>query len=76
MGYLYNDNNYYPINMIIAVTKNYIFSIAVHESIPNINGLKNKLQKQYKDQHHLNIEVNNVDKFTYQWRSCRNLFCP
>ena len=62
IGYLYNDNNYYPINMIIAVTKSYIFSSAVHESVPNINGLKDKLQKQYEDQHHLNIEVNKVDK--------------
>ena len=56
--------------MIIAVTKS-----AVHESIPNINGLKNKLQKQYEDQYHLNIEVNKVDKFTYQWHPYRNLFC-
>ena len=32
----------------------------------NINGLKNKLGKQYEDQYHLNIEVNKVDKFTYQ----------
>ena len=76
IGYLYKDNNYCPINMIIAVTKSYIFSSAVHESIPNIKGLKNKLQKQYEDQYHLNIEVNKVDKFTNQWRSYRNLYCP
>ena len=40
LGYLYNDNNYYPINTIIAVTKSYIFSSAVHEAIPNISALK------------------------------------
>ena len=56
LGYLYNDNNYYPINTIIAVTKSYIFSSAVHEAIPNISALKHKLQKQFKDQHHVNME--------------------
>ena len=75
IGYLYNDN-YYPINMVIAVAKGYIFFSAVHESISNINGLKKKLQKQYEDQHHLNIDVNKADKYTYQWRPYRNLFCP
>ena len=54
-----------PCVEVIAVTKSHIFSSAVHESIPNINGLKNKLQKQYEDQHHLNIEVNKVDQFTF-----------
>ena len=39
---LYN-NNYHPINTIIAVTKSYIFTSAVHECIPNINVLKNRL---------------------------------
>ena len=62
--------------MIIAVTKSYIFLSAVHESIPNINDIKNKLRKQYEDQYHLNIEVNKVDKFTYQWRPYTNLFYP
>ena len=75
IGYLYNDNKDYPINMSIAVTKTYIFSSAMHESIPNINGLKNKLQEQYEDQHYLNIEVNKADNFNYQWRPYRNLFC-
>ena len=70
------DNNYYSINMITVVTKSYIFSSAAHESKPNINCLKNKFQKQYEDQHHINIEVNKADKFTHQWRPYRSLFCP
>ena len=63
LGYLYNDNNYYPINTIIAVTKSYIFTSSVHECIPNINVLKNRLQKQFEDQYHFNVEINMVEKF-------------
>ena len=66
LGYLYNDNNYYPANTIIAVTKIYIFSSAVHGAIPNINALKHKLQKQFKDQHHVNMEMNRTDKWNIQ----------
>ena len=55
LGYLYNDNNYYTANTITAVTKSYIFLSAVHGAIPNINALKHKLQKQFKDQHHVTV---------------------
>ena len=40
LGHLYNDNNYCPVNTIIAVTKSYIFSSTVHGAI---NALKHKL---------------------------------
>ena len=74
LGYLFNDNNYYPINTIIAVTKSYIFTSAVHECIPNINGMKNSLQKQFEDQYHLNIEINMVKKLNKQWLQYIKLF--
>ena len=74
LGYLYNDNNYYPVNTIIAVTKSYIFSSAVHGAIPNINALKHKLQKQFRDQLHVNMEMNRTDKFNCQWLPYRKLF--
>ena len=74
LGYLYNDNNYYPVNTIIAVTKSYIFSSAVHGAIPNINALKHKLQKQFRYQLHVNMEMNRTDKFNCQWLPYRKLF--
>ena len=74
LGYLYNDNNYYPINTFIAVTKSYIFTSVVHECIPNINVLKNRLQKQFEDQYHFNVEINVVEKFNKLWLQYTNLF--
>ena len=74
LGYLYNDNNYCPINTITADTKSYIFSSAVHGAIPHVNALKHKLQKQFKDQHHVNVKMNRADKLNCQWLPYRNLF--
>ena len=76
LGYLHKDNNYYPANTIIAVTKSHIFSGVVHGAIPNINALKHKLQKQFEDQHRLNMEMNRADKFNCQWLYLYNFLYP
>ena len=41
LGYLHMDNQYIPINTLIATTKCYIFKSAINKSVPNISRLKN-----------------------------------
>ena len=36
LGYLHRDNQYIPINTLIATTEYYIFKSATNKSVPNI----------------------------------------
>ena len=74
LGYLNKDNHYTPLNMIIKVTKKYVFDCAVQNRIPNLINLKNKLRIQYEDQYHINTENNNENHFLNVWSSFCGLF--
>ena len=74
LGYLNKDNYYIPLNMIIAVTKKYIFKCVVQNYTPNINQLKNKLKREYDDQTNVNQNKNKEIHFFNAWGPFNNLF--
>ena len=51
LGYLLTSNFSAPINVIIMVTKKYIFSCAYKNVTPNIQQLKQKLTVTFKEEH-------------------------
>ena len=74
LGYLHRDNQYIPINILIATTKYYIFKSALNKSVPNISGLKNKLKKKYEEQFYINSECDFGEKLYTSWGIFNNLF--
>ena len=67
LGYLHRDNQYIPVNTLIATTKYYIFKSAINKSVPNITGLKNKLKRKYKEQFYIQSECEYREKLYASW---------
>ena len=65
LGYLNRDNQYIPINTLIATSKYYIFKRAINKHVPNINGLKNKLKRKYEEQFYVPSECDYRENLLY-----------
>ena len=74
LGYLHRDNQYIPINILIATTKYYIFKSALNKSVPNISGLKNKLKRKYEEQFYIHSECDYGETLFSCWGIFNNLF--
>ena len=74
LGYLHRDNQYIPINTLIATSKYYIFKSAINKSVPNITGLKNKLKRKYEEQFYIHSECDYRGKLYTSWVFFNSLF--
>ena len=72
LGYLNSDSNYVPINLIILVTKYYIFYCASKNIAINFESLKIRLQKVYTEEKmisQINLKIDHFDKIWSRWES-------
>ena len=67
LGYLHRDNQYIPINTLIASTKYYIFKSVTNKSVPNIIRLKNNLKRKYEEQFYIQSECEYREKLYASW---------
>ena len=71
-GYHVKNQNQVPINVIILITKKYIYDINSRNnvgSIHSIEGLKHKFQQAYQDELYLAIITNRKKKFEIVWNT-------
>ena len=74
LGYLHRDNQYFPINTLIATTKYHIFKSATNKSVLNIVGLKSNLKRKYEEQFHIQPEGEYREKLYASWGVFNRLF--
>ena len=66
-GYLIHDQNNEPLNMIILLTKVYIFKCSQNNAPLNLNALKSKLKKHYIERKLLARLNNQEESFIKKW---------
>ena len=71
LGYLLTSSSSAPINVIIMVTKKYIFSCAYTNVTPNIQQLKQKLTAILKEEH---LDMDKEHAFLKNWEKMLMLF--
>ena len=66
-GYLIHDQNNEPLNMIILLTKVYVFKCSQNNAPLNLKALKSKLKKHYIEKKLLARLNNKEESFTKRW---------
>ena len=74
LGYLINSNISTPINVIIMVTKKYIFSCAYRNITPNIQQLIQKLTCVFQEERLAYINMDKENIFFKKWEKMLMLF--
>ena len=74
LGYLLTSNFSSPINVIIMVTKKYIFSCAHTNVTPNIQQLNQKLTAIYEEEHLAYKDIDKKHIFLKNWEKMLMLF--
>ena len=74
LGYLLTFNFSAPINVIIMVTKKYIFSCAYTNVTPNIQQLKQKLTAIFEQEHLAYKDMDKEHIFLKNWEKMSMLF--
>ena len=71
LGYYIMDSNFIPVNMILMVTKSYIFNCAHQQRTLNFRILQHKIKQCFFEQEmlaNLNQVIDNFNKIWYKWR--------
>ena len=74
LGYLNTDNCSFLFNIIILLTKHYIFISARTNYTPNLVGLKGLLKREYKDQVYRFTEWDLCEKSSFRLAPFNKLF--
>ena len=74
LGYRYNNQNSIALNMIIIVTKNYIFSSSRNALEINIKNLISKIQNIFEEQMAVARLDSNIVKFENSWCQLKKIF--
>ena len=74
LGYLNKDTNYIPINVIILVTKSYIFLNSQKKRILHITSLIKRITATIQDQQRISISNNRLQTFSKIWEGWDFLF--
>lgn len=73
LGYRKMDNNFWPVNFVILMTKKFIFKCAYKELSLNIYSLQNEVSKVFSEQK-LISKINCKENFEKRWELWENLF--
>ena len=74
LGYLNSDTNFKPINLILLVTKQYIFYCALRSKNPNFHILRNRLINNFPEQQMIAKIQFNEDNFNKVWQRWNPFF--
>ena len=72
-GYRSHDSNFYLVNIIILMTKIFIFRCSRDSVTPNLEHLKMKVNTLYQEQEYLATINFTTETFTYKWSKIKRL---
>ena len=67
LGYLQQDNLFWPLNFFLTVTRHYIFTCAYKHQDPNIYCLQNTMKQKFFEQEMLSRVSNTNKRFEKTW---------
>ena len=73
-GYLQNDQKFRPLNLILMITRKYIFWCAKQNYKLNIYFLQNKIKKTYLEQETLSLINSQSTQFERKWNIWKYIF--
>ena len=73
LGYLEMDENYIPLNIIILITKSYIFWSSRNKIQPNIHTLQVRIKNTYIDKKIIHMKKGKENNFLNKWNYWSNL---
>ena len=74
LGYLLKTDYFLPVNVILLITKSYIFSCAISKSPLNLSHLKKKLHSLYNYEFLIHKEKYKEEVFEKNWNKLLNIF--
>ena len=74
LGYLIRDENFWPLNLVLIVTRRYIFWCSKNNFHLNIYFLQKEVRKTYDEQEALSKMNLQFDTFNRKWVFWKNLF--
>ena len=74
LGYLKNDQHFWPLNFIIMTTKKYIFYSTKKSKILCITTLQQEVKKHYLEQKTIYRKNLQIEEFTKKWMIWKNIF--
>ena len=74
MGYLANDQHFWPFNLILMTTRKYIFWCSKNGFPLNIYFLQKEVKKTYLEQETLSRLNSRYDQFNKRWTLWKNIF--
>ena len=74
LGYLAPDQNFWPLNLVLTITRKYIFWCSRNDFELNIYFLQKEVKKIYIEQETLSCINSRFDQFNYHWEFWKNLF--
>ena len=73
-GYLLNDQNFWPSNLILMITLKYIFWCAKNNYKLNIFFLQKEIKKVYLEQETLSLIISQSTQFKRRWNIWKHVF--
>ena len=73
-GYLINDQKFWPLNLILMITRKYIFWCAKNDYKLNIFFLQKEIKKAYVEQETLSLINSQSDQFQQKWNFWKRIF--
>ena len=73
-GYLINDQKFWPLNLILMITRKYIFWCAKNDYKLNIFFLQKEIKKAYVEQETLSLINSQSDQFQQKWNFWKHIF--
>ena len=75
LGYTINDENFWPLNFLLLIVRNYIFNCSKHNRHLNIYNLQMIAKEKYLEQEAISKFNSQYEKFTKRWIVWKNIFC-
>ena len=74
LGYLINDQFFWPINFILLISRNYIFQTSRKNSHLNIFCLQKELKRKFLEQKYLAETDTGINLFKTRWGHWEDIF--
>ena len=74
LGYITYDENFWPLNFLLLIVRNYIFTCSRHKRHLNIYNLQMIVKDKYLEQESLSKLNSQHEKFEKRWTVWKNIF--
>ena len=75
LRYITYDENFWPLNFLLLIVRNYIFTCSRHKRHLNIYNLQMIVKDKYLEQESLSKLNSQHEKFEKRWTVWKNIFC-